>query len=143
MLEIGILYSDFIQVWKPFSDVGDFKKDGVLVIVLTTERGNRKALCARMWNRANRYDVTEPWHGGDNYAIGVWGDYFFVDQWDDMDDHLHIRRTDDPHNLSVKQMNIPRPNRWPSDSTVMVFRGEWVLQDQWHDAIRIMDEEMF
>lgn len=144
----GLEYAwELTDVWKPFEELSTFRLDGVLAITLTTERGVRSSLVKRMWSRLNRYDnEKEPWHGGDNYAIGVWGKYFFCDQWDDMEDHLHIRHVDDPLVLVPgvgKQMNMPRPDRWPMDSKVTQFRGAWAPVPCWNMAIDIFDTQIF
>lgn len=141
MIEIEILYADFTKSDRvPIEQAASLRKDGVLFISLSTEWGNRKALVTRMWNRRNRFDAEEKWHGGDHYAVGFYGEFFFVDQWDDMDDHLHIRRLDDPHG---RQMNTPRGPRHPKDAVIHKFKGAWVPIDKWLEALKIFDSEMF
>ncbi len=143
-MEVAILYVGSDEpIWKSLSEVDDFRKDGVLAITLTNERGNRLALFDRMWSRQNRYDNERSWHGGDNYAIGIWGDRFFCDQWDDHEDHLHIRKIIGSNENKGEQLNLPRPSRWPVDANVTQFRGEWVPVVDWHRAIEILEDEMF
>ena len=91
----------------------------------------------------NRYDNEQPWHGGDNYAIGIWGDSFFCDQWDDHEDHLHIRKIGPDPREKGQQLNLPRPSRWPTDAKVTQFRGEWIPVPEWEKAIVVFDKEMF
>lgn len=141
MIEMEVMYSDFTRSERvPIAEAGTLQNNGVLFIVLSTEWGNRKALVRRMWNRRNRFDAEEPWHGNDHYAIGFLGEFFFCDQWDDMDDHLHIRRLDDPHG---RQWNTPRGRRHPTDATVYEFKGAWVLPAKWLEALKMFEEEMF
>ena len=129
--------------WQPFAARKTFRRDGVLGISMTAERGVRSALLPRMWNRMNRYDNEEPWHGGDTYVIGEINGWFFPDQYDDMEDHLHIRPIDDPLLEHSKQMNMPKGPRWPEGADVTKFRGIWIPVPEWKKAIVVFDTEMF
>ncbi len=136
-MEIGILYSDFSQVWKPFDEVEDFRRDGVLAIAITSERGNRKASCARMWSWQNNDIVAahgKTWWGEDNYVIGIMPDErFFTTQWAEEDEFLYARSTVD----GTRKDRIALPPVFPCDAKVIAFRGEYLPPPEWEKALAI------
>jgi len=143
MLQVGILYSDWSQIWKPLSEIELFRRDGVLTITITRERGNRQALSARMWSFQNN-DKANPmgvsWWGEDNYAVGIMPDEtFFTTQWSDEDEFLWARSTIDGQPAGT----IVRPSRFPTEATVVVFRGDYVNPPTWEKALEIFETEMF
>ncbi len=142
-MEVGILYSDLSQVWKPFDDLDDFRTDGVLTITITSERGNRQALAARMWSRQNN-DIQaardSPWWGEDNYVIGVMPDNrFFTFQWADSEAFLHTRSSVD----GSVQDPIALSRVFPPQANVNVFRGAYLLPADWLVALAVFEAEMF
>ena len=138
-MEIGILYSDLTQVWKPFSEIADFRKDGVLMITLTTARGNRKALVKRLWARRNIDGYG--WWGEDYYAIGIIDGKFFCRQWDESDLYPRMRPIDNPH---VEWEVWPEPVKlFPEGAEVHIFVGKYVPQQQWEEALRIFEAELY
>lgn len=143
MVELGILYSDLTQVWKPLADVGDFVTDGVLTITITSERGNRQALLARMWSRQNndiQAQQDSPWWGEDNYLIGVMPqNRFFTYQWADGDENLRARSTVD----GTDDGTISLSRAFPPQATLTVFRGAYLVPADWLVALAVFEAEMF
>ncbi len=126
-MEIGILYNDFTQVWKPFSEIADFKKEEVLIIVATTERGTRKGLVFRLWEH-------------DTYAIAVESKSIFWDQWDDEDKRIYGRNLDD---LNGANVFFFKTRQFPAGASMYIFTGGYVEPPDWKAAITVMDNEMF
>jgi len=142
-VEVGILYDDLTQVWKPIADVGDFVTDGVLTISITSERGNRQALLARLWSWQNNETKTPQdatWWGEDNYAIGVMPqNRFFTFQWADGDENLQTRSTIDGTGLAP----ISLSRVFPPQATVTVFRGAFLEPADWLVALAVFEADMF
>jgi hypothetical protein len=127
-MHVGILYADMTQDWASFDHVDGLSRDGVLTITLTTERGNRKALVARLW-------------GSDYYALGRIGEnYFFTDKWDEGDEMLRIKRLDKPHDTWKPMV---RPCRWPDSAKIVRFVGGYVPPEDWQRALQVFEREMF
>lgn len=143
MIEIGILYADDQQVWKPIAEKGDFRLDGVLCLTLTTERGNPSAICARMFSFQNNDLVAKSnlaWWGEDSYAIGVMPDNsFFTYQWAENDELLYARSID----TGEQTTRIERPVFWPSGADVTVFTGEYLEPPEWEKALEVFKTELF
>lgn len=142
-VEVGILYKDGTQVWKPLEKISDFKKTDVLTITLTTERGNRLALLARMWSYQNNDLVAarnKTWWGEDNYVIGIMPDgRFFTYQYADFDDKFRARSTTDGTDAG----EIQRPPMFPTNATVHAFVGAYLEPKEWEKALAVFETEMF
>lgn len=138
-MEIGVMYDDLSIVWIAFAAIEDLRKDGVLFIVLTTERGNRKALVTRLWDRFNGTEGAG-WMGSDNYAVGVGTREFFVTQWNDGVDSLRVRSLVNPHCDPVTRSRI---KSFPSRYKVHTFTGKAVKDARWKVALAKFETEMF
>lgn len=138
-IQVGILYSDWTQVWKFISDIDDLRKDGVLTITITSERGNKSSICARMWSLRNDKRFSGAWWGDDKYAIGVLSDSFFTMQWADEDEFFHTRLIEDG-SISDK---IPRIQTFPPEADVTIFTGAYLEPPEWKKALKIFKNEMF
>lgn len=143
MIEVGILYSDLTPVWKPIADKDDFVKTGVLTLSVTSERGNRQALLARMWSWQNNEAVTpqdSPWWGEDNYLIGTMpNNTFFTYQWADNDENLVTRSTVD----GTVDGSISLSRAFPPQANITVFRGAYLEPADWLVALAKFEAEMF
>ncbi len=143
-VEVGILYTDLTRVWVPIDQLDDVvRKDDVLTISVTAERGNRGALAGRLWSFQNNDQVAAknlPWWGEDNYAIGVMpnGTYFTF-QWSDDEEFLHVRSTADGSMAGTLQ----RPAMFPRQANVTVFRGGYIRPVNWASAMAVFEAEMF
>jgi len=137
VVQVGILYDDFSITWLPFERRHELKRDGVLAVAVTTERGNRKALVKRLYRRkfSETYGIET-----DYFAIGVDGSAFFGDQWDDYDEHLRYRSQLKPHD---EPTIIRRPRPFPAGADVIVFTGQYVSTEKWQAATAKMDKELF
>jgi len=140
MIEVGILYSDKTEVWKPLAAVKDFRRDGVIFFAITSERGNRKALCARRWNRQNDDRFTPkglPWWGEDKYAICVMpnGD-FFTRQWAETDEFIYLRSGVDGKDTE----RIPSPITFPAEAVVTKFIGAYLEPPEFEKVLAIFKE---
>jgi len=142
-MEVGILYDDFSQVWKPIAEKADFQLTGVLTITLTLERGNDRARLAGMFSRQNNDIVAKSdlaWWGEDYYALGVMPDNsFFTYQWAENDELLYARSIE----TGQRTTPIERPVFWPKGADVTVFVGEYLPPDEWEKALKIFETEMF
>ncbi len=142
MIEIGILYSDRTPVWKPLTQVGDFKKIDVLTFSFTTERGNRQALKGRMWSRQNNDIVArqdKAWWGDDIYYVGVLpnGDYFTT-QMPENDEKIATFSSD-----GTRLGNIDCPRTFPADAIMHRFIGGYLEPAEWEQALAVFEAEMF
>jgi len=136
------MYADGSIFWVSLSQIAILRKTGVLFIVLTTERGNRKALVARFWSRLNRQELGK-WHGEDIYYIGVnseTGEYF-PHALDDKTFTYHIRKLANPTTDSERIVIMP-PN-FPPGFKVHEFKGAWIDSPEWEAQLKIFDSEMF
>ncbi len=141
-MEIGVMYDDQSIVWSDFADIATLRKEDVLFISMTTERGNRAALVTRLWDRFNG-GVGPGWYGSDNYAVGVdpVDDVFFVNQWNDGHDSFRVRSISDPHGSApVTRLRI---KTYPSRYTVQLFIGKAVDNAAWAAAVAKFEAEMF
>ncbi len=142
-IEVGIFYADGIKVWKPLSEISNFRKDGVLTITLTSERGNRSALLARMWSYQNNDRVAKrnkAWWGDDNYVVGIMPDNrFFTYQYSDYDDTFRARSTIDGSDAGT----IQRPSMFPTDAIIYTFIGAYLEPLEWEKALIIFERDMF
>ncbi len=143
MVEAGILYSDGEQVWKPTTQMGDFKTFDVLTLSFTTERGNRRALIARHWSYQN--NDTRPasdlaWWGEDFYYVGVLsnGD-FFTTQIAENDEKIITFSGND----GVRSGVVECPRTWPVDATMHIFIGAYLEPAAWERALAVFERDMF
>lgn len=139
---LGVMYSDQTIMWVEFADLGALPTSGVLFIAITTERGNRKALVTRLWDRFNGTEGAG-WSGSDNYAIGVDAveDRFFVDQWNDRLDSLRVRSLTDPHGKpTVTRRHV---QTFPPGYDVHTFEGKAVNDTEWSAALARFELEMY
>jgi hypothetical protein len=125
--------------WKPFAERGGLRRDGVLMITLTTERGIRKKLVWRMWSRRNIEG--HDWWGEDYYAVGTIDGKFFCRQWDESDLHARVRPIDDPHAPWEVWPEVTK--LFPDRSEVDIFIGKYVPQELWDEALKIFEAELF
>ena len=142
VVELGILYSDQEQVWKPVLDAALFRQTGVLTLSFTWERGNRSAFIGRMFSRQNNERHTpqnKPWWGDDSYGIGIMpnGDYM-TKQWSDDDEFLILRSAEDGHITGRVQV----PSLFPAEATVTVFEGAYLDPPEWEKALAVYVAEM-
>ena len=143
MVDVGILYRDEAQVWKPLTQVGAFKKTDVLTFSFTTERGNRAALRARMWSHQNNDFVArrnKAWWGDDIYYVGVLpnGD-FFTTQNPENDEKIVTFSGDDGARSGVALC----PRTFPADATMHRFIGAYLEPVAWESALAVFEAEMF
>ncbi len=142
-VEVGILYTSLLQVWRPLAEIGDFKKTGVLTLSFTTERGNRLALLERMWSVQNNDVVAKQdkaWWGEDIYYVGVLptGD-FFTTQIPENDEKIIVRSGS--HGGTFGTIDCPRT--FPADATMHRFIGGYVDPSAWEIALAIFERDMF
>lgn len=142
-VQVGILYSDQVQVWKPVLEVESFRLDEVLTFSFTTERGNRSALKHRMWSRQNNDIVAardKPWWGDDFYAIGIMPDgRYFTTQWPENDRLLYACSCIDGQAAGT----IERDLGFPPQATVTIFKGGYLEPAEWEKALAVFETEMF
>lgn len=143
MVDFGILYSDFTQVWKPISAIGDFRTYGVLTLSSTTERGNRSALVERWWSYQNNELVAKqdkPWWGEDIYYVGVMPNSdFFTFQNPEFDEKIVTFSGVN----GTRSGTVDCPRTVPADATMHRFIGEYVEPKIWERALEVFETEMF
>ena len=144
MLEVGILYSDLTKAWTPLNNLSGLPSfTEVLTISITAERGNRAALCARMWSRQNNDIVAAkdlPWWGEDIYAIAIMpDDTFLTKQWAKEDEFSVARSIND--GLTVGRVQLPSP--FPPEAVVTIFNGGYLPMAEWRAALIVFENEMF
>lgn len=143
MVEAGLLYADGEQVWKPVTNMGDFKTFDVLTFSFTTERGNRSALLPRMWSRQNNDTKAASdlaWWGDDIYYVGVLpnGDYFTTQIPED-DEKIKTFSGVDGADTGI----VECPRTFPADATMHRFIGAYLSPADWERALAVFEAEMF
>lgn len=143
MVEAGLLYSDGAQVWKPVTQMGDFKSFDVLTFSFTTERGNRAALIERRWSHQNNDLVArrdKAWWGDDIYYVGVLpnGD-FFTTQIPENDEKIKTFSGVDGTDTGI----VECPRTFPAEATMHRFIGAYLEPEAWESALAVFEAEMF
>ena len=142
-VEAGLFYKNGDQVWKPLTEMGDFKTFDVLTLTFTHERGNRSALIERRWSRQNNDTVAardKAWWGDDIYYVGVLpnGD-FFTKQDPENDEKIITFSGNDGTRSGV----IECPRTWPADATMHRFVGAYLEPADWERALAVFERDMF
>lgn len=143
MVEAGIFYSDGAQVWKPVTNMGDFKTFDVLTLSFTTERGNRSSLVERMWSYQNNDTVAlrdTAWWGDDIYYVGILpnGDFFTKQDPEDDEKIITFSGRD-----GVRTGRVNCPRTFPADATMHRFIGAYLAPADWERALAIFERDMF
>ena len=126
-IEVGVMYVDLSTEWSLLEECGRLPRDGVLFIVATTRRGDRKALVRRVW-------------GKDQYVVWWDADNWLIEGYDDTDSFWRVKSLTVPHENWKAYL---RRLRWPTGGTTVHFRGTFVIPEQWKTSLQRFDAELF